>query len=176
MNDVKRLFALAITVNSGFYIALAMLVIGTGILTYYIDYSRSYVSAPADDAAALSKALDTYAAVGNVLTTLATGLLAAMGWFYTNRLSQRYTAREALPAVAGALCACLSIYFGYISSQNAQWLIEYSVGTLDLPKIQWPRNLQFYSLLLSLFSFADFVRRDWNKVDSHGGPTNTSNT
>jgi hypothetical protein len=162
---VKRLFALALTVNGGFYIGLIMLAVMTGILTYYINYSRSYVVAPADDTAALSKALDTYAAAGNLLTTLATGLLAAMGWFFTNRPKQRYNARDVWPAVAGSLCACLSIYFGYISSQNAQWLIENSIGTLDLPKIQWPRNLQFYALLLSVFSFADFVRRDWNKMD-----------
>ncbi|MGO8983611.1 MAG: hypothetical protein ACLPHI_02635 [Terriglobales bacterium] len=171
MNAAKGMFARAVTVNGGFYIGLVVLAIVLGILTYYID-SRPYVVPPAGDEAALSKALDTYAAAGNLLTTLATGLLAGMGWFFTNRHKQRYPARDVWPAIAGALCACLSIYFGYISSQNVQWLIENSIGTLDLPKIQWPRNLQFYTLLLSVFSFADFVRRDWNKVDKYEGSTN----
>jgi hypothetical protein len=120
---------------------------------------------PPDDAAALSKAEDAYAAVGNLLTTLATGLLAALGLFLTSAQKQRDLAGELWPAALSALCVCLSIYFGYISSQNVGWAIEYSIPTLDLPKIQWPRELQFYALLLGVFFFADFVRRDRTKVD-----------
>jgi len=156
-------FACTVTMIGRFYIGLAVLAIALGILTYYVD-SRPYVVSPPGDPTALSKALDTYAAAGNLLTTLATGLLAGMAWFYTERRRHLHSARDRWPVIAGTICACSSIYFGYISSQNAQWLIENSIGSLDLPKIQWPRNLQFYALLLSVFSFADFVRRDWSEV------------
>lgn len=163
MNTAK-IFGVA--VKEGFYISLVVLAVVLGIFTYYMD-SRPYVVAVAGDPKALGKALDTYAAAGSLLTTLATGLLAGMGWFFTNRSKQHYTARDLCPGVAGSLFSCLSIYFGYISSQNVQWLIENSVGTLGLVKIQWPRNLQFYALLLGVFCFADFLRRDWKKVDPH---------
>jgi hypothetical protein len=151
-------------VSIGFYIGFVVLAIVVGILTYYID-SKSYFVVQVSDPVALSKAEDTYADAGSLLTGLATGLLAAMGWFFVNRLKQRYPARDLWPAIAGALCACLSIYFGYISSQNIQWLIESSIGTLDLPKIQLPRQLQFFTVLLSVLFFADFVRREWTKAD-----------
>jgi hypothetical protein len=68
----------------------------------------------------------------------------------------------------------LSIIFGYVGSENLEWALEYSVGTLELPKLQLPRWFQFYTLLLSVFFFADFVRRDWTKVDLHEDSTNSS--
>ena len=164
MNAVKRTVGRAVIASIGFYISLVVLAAVVWQLTHYIN-SRPYVVIPAGDSTALGKAVDTYSAVGNLLTTLATGLLAAIGWFFTSRPKKRYFVRELWPAIAGALCACLSIYFGYISSQNVQWAIENSFGTLDLPKLQLPRQLQFFGLLLSVFLFADFVRRDWTKVD-----------
>jgi len=164
MGEAKRTFGRTIIGSMGFYIGLIVLAIVVGQLTRYIN-SKPFFVAPAGDQTALSRALDSYAAVGNLLTTLATGLLAAMGWLITIKPKQRSPARGLWPAAAGAVCACLSVYFGYISSQNAQWAIENSIGTLDIDKMQWPRQLQFLTLLLGVFFFADFVRRDWTKVD-----------
>jgi hypothetical protein len=150
--------------NRGFYIGLVVLGIAVWLATEYID-NKAYILPPPDDPAALSKAQDAYAAVGNLLTTLATGLLAALGLFLTSTPKQRNPARELWPATLSALCVCLSVYFGYVSSQNVGWAIEYSIPTLDLPKIQWPRELQVYAILFGVFFFADFVRRDWAKGD-----------
>lgn len=162
MNAPKRILA-GVATDGRFYLGLIVLALLLGMLTYYID-SRPEVLVPVSDIEAWSKALDTYASTGSLLITLATGVLAGMGWFFTSKPNKQYSARDAWPAITGALCACMSIYFGYISSQNVQWLTENSIGTLDLVKIQWPRNLQFYTLLFSVFSFADFMRRDWIKV------------
>ncbi|HUK16051.1 MAG TPA: hypothetical protein VLW65_06530 [Bryobacteraceae bacterium] len=151
-------------VTIGFYAGLIVLAVAVWLLTEYIN-NKAYTIPPPDDPAALSKAEDAYAAVGNLLTTLATGLLAALGLFLTSTPKQRDRERELWPATLSALCVCLSVYFGYISSQNVGWAIEYSIPTLDLPKIQWPRELQFYAILLGVFFFADFVRRDRTKVD-----------
>jgi len=164
MTEPRRTFGRAIRESMGFYIGLIVLAIVVWQLTHYIN-SRPYFVAAAGDQSALSKALDSYAGVGNLLTTLATGLLAAMGWLLTSRPKKSSPERGLWPATAGAVCACLSIYFGYISSQNAQWAIENSIPTLDIDKMQWPRQLQFLALLLGVFFFADFVRRDWTKVD-----------
>ena len=139
-----------------------MLGIATWRLTYYID-NLPYSVPPPDDPAALSKAQDAYASVGNLLTSLATGLLAALGLFLTSTPKHRTPERELWPASLSALCVGLSVYFGYVSSQNVGWAIEYSIPTLDLPKIQWPRELQVYAILLGVFFFADFVRRDWTQ-------------
>jgi hypothetical protein len=59
---------------------------------------------------------------------------------------------------------CLSLYWGYIASQNVEWATEISAGT-GLDQIQWPRELQAFTMLLAVIFFADFVRRDLTKVD-----------
>lgn len=163
MSTTKSMTGSPLTVSVAFYIGVVGLAFAVGILTYYIN-NRPYVVAQVSDPAALSRAEDAYANVGNLLTTLATGLLAAIGWFFTS-LPKRHSVRDLWPAIAGVVFACLSIYFGYISSQNVQWLIENSIATLDLAKVQLPRQFQFFAILLSVFFFADFVRRDWAKRD-----------
>jgi len=160
-------------VTIGFYIVLFVVVIAPMVLfTYYID-TRPYVVVSLSDPVALGKAADTYAGMVSLLTSLATGLLAAMGWFLTKSPKQGDRARDLWPAVAGALCACLSIIFGYVGAENLEWALENAIGTLELPKLQWPRWLQFYTLLLGVFFFADFVRRDWTKVNLHEDQTNS---
>jgi len=128
--------------------------------------SRPFATAEGGDpAAALSKALDTYAEMNNYLTTLATGMLAGLGLFLTSRPKQRYAARDFWPAAVSAFSVCVSLYWGYISSQNIEWAIENSVGSLDLDKMQWPRLLQCFTMLTGVIFFADFVRRDVTRVD-----------
>jgi uncharacterized membrane protein len=133
-------------------------------LTYFIN-SRPFVIAQATDPTALSKAQDAYAAVNNLLITLATGLLAGLGLFVTSRGKRRYSLRQFWPAIVSAVCVCASLYWGYISSQNVEWAIESSIGTLDCAMIQMPRQLQFLSMALGVLFFADFVRRDLTRVD-----------
>jgi hypothetical protein len=151
-------------VSTAFYIGCIVLAAAMWGLTNYIN-SRPYVLAQGGDpATALSSALDAYAAMNNLLTTLSTGLLAGLGLFLTSRPKQHYAAREFWPAAMSGVCVCVSLYWAYISSQNVEWAIENSVGTLDLDKIQWPRQLQCLAMLLGVVFFADFVRRDLTKV------------
>lgn len=159
-------------ITIGLYIGFVVLVIAMGLFTYYVDTRRYFVGTPADPEA-LAKAADIYAGMVTLLTTLATGLLAGMGWFFTKRPKRGDAERDLWPAISGASCACLSIVFGYVGSENLEWAIEYSVGTLDLPKLQWPKWFQFYTLLLSVFFFVDFVRRNWTKVDLDEDSTNS---
>ena len=88
MNSIKRMPGRSTIVSIGFYTGLVVLALVVWQLTEYID-NRPYSVPPPDDAAALSKAEDAYAAVGNLLTTLATGLLAALGLFLTSAQKQR---------------------------------------------------------------------------------------
>jgi hypothetical protein len=141
----------------GFYIALFMIAIIVERLTAYIN-SAPYLAAPIDPQT-LSRALDSYAAIGNLLTTLATGLLAGMAWFFTNRPKQGYPAHELWPVAAGALCACLSIWFGYVGSQNLTFAIQHSIKA-GSSILQTPRIVQMVSLLFGVCFFADFLRRD----------------
>jgi hypothetical protein len=152
-------------VSTAFYFGCIALAVAMWELTNYIN-SRPYVLGQGGDpAAALNSALGAYAAMNNLLTTLSTGLLAGLGLFLTGRPKQHYSPREFWPAAMSGVCVCVSLYWAYISSQNIEWAIENSVGTLDVDKIQWPRQLQCLAMLLGVVFFADFVRRDLTKVN-----------
>jgi hypothetical protein len=153
--------------SSVFYIGCIAIAVAMWALTRYI-YSRPFVVGVAqsgDPAAALGKALDAYAALGNYLTTLSTGLLAALGLFLTSRSKQRFAVREFWPAAVSGVFVCISLYWGYISSQNVEWAIENSIGSLGLESIQLPRQLQCLTILLGVVFFADFLRRDLTRGD-----------
>lgn len=160
-----------------FLVIFLVLIAVMWILTSYINSRRYFFDSTdevpandaaalrkaANDAAALSKAQDAYAALGNLLTTLATGLLASLGVFFTR--TKNDSARVLWPAVLSALSVCISVYFGYISSQNIAWAIESQIPTINLPKLQVPRQLQFFSLVAGVFFYAEFLRRDRTRVD-----------
>jgi hypothetical protein len=152
-------------VSTAFYIGCIALAVAMWGLTNYINSQPYVIAQGGDPAMALSRALDAYAAMNNLLTTLATGLLAGLGLFLTSRPKRHYAPREFWPAAMSAVCVCVSLYWAYVSSQNVEWAIENSVGTLDLDKIQMPRQLQCLAMLLGVVFFADFVRRDLTKVN-----------
>jgi hypothetical protein len=147
-----------------FYVVCMLLGTTMWELTRYIN-ALPYAAGPADDPAALSKAQDAYSAVTNLLITLASGLLAGLGFYLTHKSKQSYSRPQFWLAAVSALFGCVSLYWGYISSQNVQWAIENSIPTLGLEKIQLPRELQVIAILVGVFFFAEFVRRDLIQED-----------
>jgi len=148
-----------------FYIGCGVVMVGSLLLTIYINERPYFFSPEMTDPGVISRALDAYASVGNLLTTLDTGLIAGLGLLLTYRPKQRYATRDIWPAAVSALCVGLSLYWGYVCSQNVEWAIESAITTLDVDKIQWPRQLQFFTIVLGVFFFADFVRRDLTRAD-----------
>ncbi len=164
MNQPKRRIARSAIVSGVFYAGMILLAAVMWKYTGYIN-SKPYAITPPSDPVALSKAQDAYASVNNLLTTLGTGLLAALGLFLTREDKRRYTGPRIWLAVLSAICVCISLYWGYISSQNVEWAIETSIGSLEFDMFQVPRQLQFHTMLLGVFFFADFVRRDLIRTD-----------
>ncbi len=164
MNRSKRFITRSAIVSGLFYAGMILLAAVMWKYTGYIN-SQPYAISPPTDPAALSKAQDAYASVNNLLTTLGTGLLAALGLFLTRGDKHPYTGPRIWLAVISAVCVCVSLYWGYISSQNVEWAIETSIGSLEFDMFQVPRQLQFHTMLLGVFFFADFVRRDLTQAE-----------
>jgi len=164
MNHSKRRVTRSTVVSGVFYAGIVLLAAVMWKYTGYIN-SQPYIIAPPSDPLALSKAQDAYASVNNLLTTLGTGLLAALGLFVTRGDKRRAIGPRIWLAVLSAVCVCVSLYWGYISSQNVEWAIETSIGSLELDMFQVPRQQQFHAMLLGVFFFADFVRRDLVQTD-----------
>jgi hypothetical protein len=164
MNSTKRLSDRPGIGAAMFYLICVVLGMTMWELTRYVN-ALPYAAGTADDAAALSKAQDAYSAVTNLLITLASGLLAGLGFYLTHKSKQSYSRPQFWLAAVSALFGCISLYWGYISSQNVQWAIENSIPTLGLEKIQLPRELQVVAILIGVFCFAEFVRRDLTQED-----------
>ncbi|HTB15386.1 MAG TPA: hypothetical protein VK752_27640 [Bryobacteraceae bacterium] len=155
----------------GFCAACVVILFAMRALTNYINgLPFTFTAWDPEAAAGLSKAFDAYSAVTNLFTTLGTGLLTAMGLFLTSNRKQRYDGGPLWLAFASALCVCVSIYWGYISSQNVEWAIEGGYPSLDIPKLQWPKRMQGCSILAGVFFFAIFLILDFTKEDSHERP------
>jgi hypothetical protein len=159
MNSTKRFIDRPEIGGAIFYTICIILGITMWELTSHIN-ALPYVAGAADDPTALIKAQDAYSAVTNLLITLASGMLAGLGFYLTHKPKQSYSRPQFWFAALSALFGCVSLYWGYISSQNVQWAIESSIPTLGLEKIQLPRQLQVVSILIGVFCFAEFVRRD----------------
>ncbi len=167
MNRTTRILGRIANSFLCFLVCFLVLIAVMWILTCHIN-SLPYFFEPIDEAsanhvAALSKAQDAYATLGNLLTTLATGLLASLGVFFTR--TKNDSARVLCPAVLSALLVCISVYFGYVSSQNIGWAIEFQIPTINVPKLQVPRQFQFFSLVAGVYFYAEFLRRDRTRVD-----------
>jgi len=147
----------------GFYILCALLVAGMWQVTNFVN-SRPYPTQP-ESGPELDKAVDAYEGINNLLITLGTGLLGAMGFLLVNKPKRSYRLGDMWPAVLSALFVGLSLYFGYISYQNVEFVLLNSVGTLDTAMVQWPKTAHFYTLLAGVFFFADFVMQDMSHLE-----------
>jgi len=105
------------------------------------------------------KAIDIYTTAASLLTTLATALLGALGYLLMNERQAKPGLQRSVPvmAVISAAFAVVSIYFGYRCDSNALWYVSEGAFTPNAPPLVWPKIAQFFSLLLAVFFFADFV-------------------
>jgi hypothetical protein len=158
-----------------FYLICAVVGTSMAFMTYWINYHSDFASPTNDTSDAFGKAIEAYQTAISMLTTLATGLLAALGFILINRPIQRYARLEFLWAAGSALCACVSLYWGYESSQNIVSAIE-GPGplTVEMPILQHPREFQFYSMLLGVILVAHFMIRTLIKVNTGEGAKNAT--
>ena len=85
-----------------------------------------------------------------------------------SRTRQRALAwRELWPVLTSAVCAGFSLYFGYVAYQCIVWMLQNSFFDLNNPTVLWVRHYHFYSLLASVFFFADFFIHDTSTEDRH---------
>jgi hypothetical protein len=136
------------------------------LATYINQYPYSFAPerTAVEKKAAQSEALDSYKDIGNLLITLATGILAGIGWFLVNRPKRRCATFEFLMALAVMFFACLSIYCGYLGSQNLTFCIDQSLP-VGVAVLQMPRRFQLVGLLLSVFFFAIFLGWDLTEAE-----------
>ena len=104
------------------------------------------------------KQIETWAEMNKLLIAMATATIGAVGAFLVNRdKAATLTALQRRRAAASWLWSAASLYFGYLSYQQVTWML--GVGFFDShnSRLWWPSRAQFWSFLISVVIFADFV-------------------
>jgi hypothetical protein len=99
-----------------------------------------------------SKQLDIFLEVNKLLTTLAAGAIAATAGFFTGKRAQ--SARR-LAFVWGAFG--VSLYAGFVASQQLVWMLDKRFFNLYHPLIVVPVRVQFWGFLLGIVLLARVV-------------------
>jgi hypothetical protein len=104
------------------------------------------------------KQLDLWSEMNKLLIAFATVTIGAIGGFMLNRDKSHPLAPPDLRRAATSWLFCaLSLYFGYLSYQQAAQMLKHGVFDSLSPRIWWPARAQFWSYLISIVIFGDFI-------------------
>jgi hypothetical protein len=101
-----------------------------------------------------TKQLDIFLEVNKLLTTLAAGAIAATAGFFTGKRAQN--ARR-LAFVWGSFG--ISLYAGFVASQQLVWMLDKRFFNLYHPLIVVPVRVQFWAFLLGILFLARVVHQ-----------------
>jgi hypothetical protein len=147
----------------GFYLVSILMAVAVWRFTNYMN-ARPYDPASLNQADP-GRAVDAYENINNLLITLGTGILGAMGFLLTNKPNRQYRFQDLWPASLSVVCVGVSLYFGYVSFVNVEFVVGNTIGTIQVELAQWPQKAHFLTLLAGVFFFADFVMQDLGKAD-----------
>jgi hypothetical protein len=141
-----------------FYLALIVVAVVLHFITAVVGSMTVVVPHPAPEVANefMKKQLDIWAEMNKLLIALATLAIGAIGGLLMKN-EARIQPRQARRAAAGWIFCALSLYFGYLSYQQAASML--SIGAFDShsPRIWWPTQAQFWAFIVSVILFADLV-------------------
>lgn len=127
------------------------------------DPPSQQASASADQSSQASSAdprstdkMNAFMAMNQLITTLSTGLVGALG-FLLSRRSSTTRPRDLWAALASFVCVGLSLYFGYRGYVDLIHLLNIPNFDLSGGLISSDRGRQFGFFVLAVFFFADFA-------------------
>jgi len=112
--------------------------------------------------------LDALLQMNQLVTTLSTGLLGAIGFLLINIRKANRRFESLWAACASALCVGLSLFFGYLVYQWIIAMLKVQIFDPDLKPLLWARNAHFYLFLLAVLLFGDFAFNSLRGEDGHG--------
>jgi hypothetical protein len=113
------------------------------------------------------KSIDALLDVNQLVTTLGTALLG--GVFYLLFESRRGFAwiQRKWAVVVGVLLVSVSIYYGYVAENFVIWTLTYGNPPFMGPICTSAEHIHFYTFLLSVIFFADFIFHNLPEELSH---------
>jgi hypothetical protein len=96
--------------------------------------------------------LDVFLEVNKLMTTLASAAIAATAGFFSGSRAAD-TRRLAVVWIAFGL----SLYAGFVTSQQVIWMLDKRFFNLYYPGIVWPSRIQFWGFLIGMLMLAEVV-------------------
>jgi hypothetical protein len=142
------------------YVALAC-VTALLLLLEWILASTPFVEAmPAQEISNefQKKQIETWAEMNKLLIELATLVVGAISGFVVQRDKDTSLppAQRRKVTLSWILCGA-SLYFGYLSYQQATWMLSIGFFNAHNPRLWLPMQAQFWTFLFSVIVFADFI-------------------
>jgi len=139
-----------------FYLAAVLLVVAVWLLQSHA--TLGYLEPEVTSLTALQeRQLDAFLEMNRLITTLSTGLLAALGFLLVNAHKASPNADTPWTAIGAAACVSVSLLFGYVVYRAILWMLESHFFDLGNSYIVWPGVAHFYTFLLGVLFFADFA-------------------
>ena len=145
-----------------FYLILAIVIIGLHLLDSVFLRIPVVETQPEKEVALQfkTKQLDMWAEMNKLLISFATITIGAVGGFMLHRdKTAPLSSAQMRRAAASWMFCALSLYFGYLSYQQASWMLSYGIFDPVGARLWWPARAQFWSYLISVTLFADFIYR-----------------
>lgn len=151
----------------GFYLVVAALALAVWRIQQHL-FATPYLEPLKTDLTSLDQQqLSAFLEMNRLLITLGTAILGGLGFVLSRSRRRALAWRELWPVLASALFAGFSLYFGYVAYQCILWMLQNGFFDLNNAAVLWARHYHFYSLLLSVFFFADFFIHDTSREDRH---------
>jgi hypothetical protein len=130
--------------------------------------SRPFAEAALDKLSSFQeKQLELFRDLNNLLITLATAVIGAIGAFVLDRDKVGQLPRfQKLRALGGVLLAGISIFCGYISHETVVWMLQKGIFNVTNPRVLWSDRFQLWSFLGSLILLPDFFYRALRSRDN----------
>ena len=143
--------------SPGLYLLLVVILGGLFCLQQFVS-TKPFAEAQVSKLSVLQeKQLELYREENTLLTTLATAAIGGIGAFALQRYAQgALPTSQRIRALLGALFACASLYFAYLSHETVIWMLQSGFFNIMSPRIAWGARLQFWSFVVSLLFLADF--------------------
>lgn len=136
----RWLIAALLAVMIGFEVLLSSHSVSEEVLTELKDFQ--------------TRQLDVFLEVNKLLTTLAAAAIAATAGFFTGK-----RALDTRRLAAVWTCLGLSLYAGFVTSQQVVWMLDKRFFNLYYPGIVWPSRVQFWGFLIGMLLLAGVVHR-----------------
>ena len=156
----SRTFAAVRFGSLRFYLVLTIVILGLHTVDAVLVNLPLVISEPETQVAAAFKLkqLDVWSEMNKLLIAFATVTIGAIGGFMLNRDKAHPLTLPQLRRAATSWFFCaLSLYFGYLSYQQATQMLKHGVFDPLTARLWWPSRGQFWAFLISIILFGDFV-------------------